>query len=143
MARIRNALGGIKKACYLLALLSALVFSFAPARFSLLRGKAQTATYTLSSGEIILQSADAPAPAALVRGRALSFSKNAFTVEELLSFFGAKALECERAAEVTLYHAYSPCLGEGEQLACGRVNLQIAVGKGYVAVATPVFYGSF
>ncbi len=117
--------------------------TFAPAKFALLNSRAQTATYTSHGYHVFLQRADLPAPGGLVRGRALTFSRDAFTAQELLVYFGAKAIACEQAEGVTLYHAYAPDLSESETLACGKVNLQIAVGETYVAVASPVFYGSF
>lgn len=124
-------------------LVCALAFSFAPTKMLLLKPYANTATVTDGAHRITLQSAKLPFPTGEVKGRALSFRLGAVSVEELLALFGGEVIATEKTEGVTLYHAYAKGLGESESLPFGRVNLQIAVGNGYIAVATPVFYGSF
>ncbi len=124
-------------------LIFALAFSFAPVKMLLLKPQANTATITDGQHRITLQSAKMPFPAGLVKGYALSFSSGAFSVDALLAFFGGEVIKVEKTEEVTLYHAYAAGLGKSEILPFGKVNLQIAVGEGYIAVASPVFYGGF
>ncbi|MBE7091158.1 MAG: hypothetical protein E7363_04505 [Clostridiales bacterium] len=125
------------------ALFFALAFSFSHTKIWLVKSRANTATVTDKQYRITVQSAKLPFPVGLMQGHALSFSTGVFNVEELLAFFGAKLIASESVEGVTLYHAYAKGLGKSESLPFGKVNLQIAVGKDYIALATPVFYGSF
>ncbi len=128
---------------YVCVLVFSLAFSFAPIKMLLLKPQANTATVTDGAHRITLQSAKLPFPTGQIKGRALSFIPGAVSVEDLLALFGGEVIASERAEGVTLYHAYAKGLGKCETLPFGKVNLQIAVGKGYIAVATPVFYGGF
>ena len=124
-------------------LLLALAFSFAPTKMLLIKSRANTVTVTDGAHRITLQSANQPFPTGQKKGYALSFRLGAVSVKELLALFGGKVIASERVEGVTLYHAYAKGLEGCESLPFGKVNLQIAVGKDYIAVATPVFYGSF
>lgn len=143
MGKMQKLVKNTKLTLCACTLLFALAFSFSPFKMLLLKSKANTATFTSEGYVVTTQSARLPFPTDLIKGRALSFQIGTFSVEELLAFFGGEVIVSETTPQVTLYHAYAKGLGEGERLPFGKVNLQIAVGEGYIAVASPVFYGSF
>ncbi|MBQ8658469.1 MAG: YwmB family TATA-box binding protein [Clostridia bacterium] len=62
---------------------------------------------------------------------------------EILKELGGELLFTEEACGVTSYYAYAPELYEGIKVKGVRVNLQIAVKKGGVAVGSPMIFGGY
>ena len=62
---------------------------------------------------------------------------------EVATRYGAEILFTEEVDGVVSYYAYTPCWQDGFYINGRKVNLHIAIGKGYVKVGTPIIFDGF
>lgn len=78
-----------------------------------------------------------------IKGESVYIDKDNFDMQRLLSHFNAKIVLEEQIEQGTSFYAFSPKIKYRTKIAQKTINLHVFIAENYVAIGSPIIYGSF